>query len=80
MAVFGQVENLEPMEADAGVRRRVGIAGDFTPAQRQSELAAIVGPAVSDRAHHRGNHAGVGGRAVEVDESGNAAHGRSSSN
>ena len=74
MALVGQVKNLEPMEADTCVCRRFGIGDDLTPAERQSHLAAIVGPAVPDRARHRGNHAGVGGRAVDVDESGNAAH------
>ena len=63
------------METDGRVSRRTCVAGDVTAAERHQHLSAIVGATMADRAHHRRNHAGVGGRAVEVDESGNAAHG-----
>ena len=66
MAPLRQVENLESMKPKGGVGNAA--------TQRQAERAAIVGPAVTIRSRHRRNHAGVGRRAIEVDEPGDSAH------
>ena len=75
MALLGQVENLEPMKADRRVCRRVGIAGDLARRSDRRICPRSSGPRCRIARIIAADHAGVGGRAVEVDESGNAAHG-----
>ena len=66
MSTVREVEDLQPVETERGVRDAA--------AQRQAEGAAIVWTAMTHHVRHRPEHAGVGRRAIQVDEPGDSAH------
>ena len=61
-----KIEDLQPVETQRGVRDAA--------AQRQAECAAIVWTAMTNHVRHRPEHAGVGRRAIQVDEPRDSAH------
>ena len=61
-----KVHDLQPVKPQRGVRDAA--------AQRQAECAAIVCTAMTNHVRHRPEHAGVGRRAIQVDEPRDPAH------
>ena len=61
-----KVEDPQPLETQRGIRDAA--------AQRQAECSAIVWTAMTNHVRHRPEHAGVGRRTIQVDESRDSAH------